>query len=243
MHANRVRHAIDTEKHLVTIDLPEISVMLVALIERHDMSEAAISPPTCFIHQILPRSFHDLVAKLRQETARADVLGETGNPVIVIGIRFALDRHDGAFSARLGLGCLVEGQDRAVWSPSDLHRYVRGTPAEAVLAQMLRVATDGSLPVSSWVPPDALGLTGCNRLVLAALGSLAVISHIDGAGGDADAAGWPWIACLQQGRSEIESLELPLRAASDFRRFRAVQAGSATVAPDPDFSGIEAVLA
>lgn len=176
------------------------------------MTDMAAPEGVSFIHQIVPRSFHELVAKLRQETARADVLGEGGQPVIVIGVRFGMLRRDGAFLALLPLGFLVEGQKQPVWSAVEVQQHIKGTPAEAVLATVLRVATAGDQPLAEWRPPEGLVAGAVDRLALTVLGSACVLL----------AAGGAVTVCLQEPRTEMEGMELPLRTASDFRRFQAL---------------------
>lgn len=201
------------------------------------MNDAAISDPACFIHQIVPRSFHELVAKLRQETARADILGETGHPIIVIGVRFGLVRRGGSFGALLPLGFVVEGQMSAEWTANDLHQHVRGTPAEGVLATILRMAVSGAVLLDGWVPPLDFGMDGWTGAVLTVLGSVAVIlpDSQDGTG--------ETLVCLQYPRTDIEGLELPLRAASDFRRFRTLWPEAAPEHAELSFAHLDAVEA
>lgn len=209
------------------------------------MADPAAVQPICVIHQIFPKPVHDLVAKLRQETARADVLGETGQPILVIGAAFDLLGRSGAFSARIALRFLVEGQGRALWTPADLFPAIRGTPAEAVMAQILRVVTEGAPPLCGWVPPDALGLSDAPRLALSLMGSLTILTrlgHADSFGPDMPAAP-PAAACLPEGRSDIEMLELGLRAASDFRRFLALGQTTPQMATELDFSGLSPIRA
>ena len=247
-----VCHAIATQKHVPTIELPRILVMVNVTNERHAMTDATLDKAVCYIHQIFPRPFHELVAKLRQETARADVLGDTGNPVTVIGVEFTLDRVCTRYSARLGVRFLVERQAEPLWTASQLHGCIKGTPAEALLATMLRHFADGTLPVADWTPPAELSLGDAPRLRLAALASLTVLGRdATATGATVDRAGSdtvkdrprPWTLCLQEARNDIEVLELPLRAASDFRRFQALRPDLAATAAEPDFSGLAPIPA
>ncbi|MBC2835085.1 hypothetical protein [Paragemmobacter straminiformis] len=199
-----------------------------------------IDDPVCFIHQIVPRSLHDLVAKLRQETARADVLGEGGNPIIVIGVVFDLARRDAGLAAGSAVRFLVEGQGEALWRPSELFDRIKGTPAEAVLFQTLRMVADGVTPLVGWMPPDALGLGAAGQVDMTVLGSLSVLVHALPAG-EGQPEGARCAVCLQEGRSEMEALELPLRAASDFRRFHALTPRFRQAGVELDFSGLEPV--
>lgn len=197
------------------------------------MTNAGVSDPACFIHQIVPRSFHELVAKLRQETARADIPGETGHPAIVIGVRFGLVRFDASFGALLPLGFVVEGQKNAEWNAAELHQHVRGTPAEGVLATILRLAVSDALPLAEWAPPPTFGMADWRGADLTILGSIAVIMA-KGAG-----AASATLVCLQEPRNDMEGLELPLRAASDFRRFRTLWPAAAPEHAELSFSHLD----
>lgn len=206
------------------------------------MADPAVQP-ICFIHQIFPKPLHDLVAKLRQETARADVLGDTGQPVLVIGVAFDFDGRAGKFSARMALRFLVEGQNRALWTPSEVFSAIRGTPAEPVLAMILRSTADAAPPLSGWVPPSEFALADAPRLFAAMMGSLTILTRLAPAADitlDIPAVP-PAIACLPEGRSEIETLELGLRAASDFRRFLAL--GQVSLQTELDFNGLPPIPA
>ncbi len=232
--------------HDPTIGLPDCGFIHVKIIERQIMSDGVMSTPApiaasvgpvAFIHQILPRSFHDLVARLRQETARADVAGDSGNPVLVIGVAVTLVPQGGALCAVVPLHFLVEGQSTPLWTAPALFDRIKGTPAEAALFALLRAATGDALPLDRWTPPPALGLSAAHALTLTVLGSVTVIAP-EGQ----DAALHRWTACLQQAQTEIEALELPLRAASDLRRFAALartgDAGIDASAAMPEFSGL-----
>lgn len=200
-----------------------------------------IDDPVCFIHQIVPRSLHDLVAKLRQETARADILGDSGNPILVIGVVVELVGQGGSHATALPLRFLVEGQDAPLWKATDLHGRIKGTPAEAVLFQTLRTIADGEGPFGGWTPPAALALPEAGRVSMTVLGSLSVLVHPQAGDGQAADGTGParCLACLQEARTEMETLELPLRAASDFRRFQALTPGLRRA--EVDFAGLEPV--
>lgn len=209
------------------------------------MADPAAISPTCVIHQIFPKPLHDLVAKIRQETARADVLGDTGQPIMVIGLAFDFQGQGGVFAARLGLRFIVEGQTRALWTASELFAAIRGTPAEAVQAQILRNATDAAPPLSEWAPPAQIGLTGLPRLCVALMGSLTILTALDmadGFGPDLPATA-PNAVCLPEGRSEVETLELGLRAASDYRRYCALAKGGAWGGAELDFTRLSPIRA
>lgn len=182
------------------------------------LDHTASMPKTC-THQILPRSLHDLVLRLRQASARADVLGESGLPVIVTGATFQMGRHGAHLRPHLSLRLNVEGQTREQWTASEAFDHLKLTTAEPLLTQLVLAMAEADAPLAQWQPPPDLDLCTAHSLILTALGSLTVVQVTD------DPASHPTVAalCVQEPLNDHEATELPLRAEKDFRRWTAAQ--------------------